>query len=120
MASQLWDQSPLEEGFANDQRRSLGLQAQSLLGSLIQINQYVGDVYSISYETALVEIHDFHRQQVGGIPSLSFLIATRINPEIDIDYTSEEASVVLLRVMDSASLPNSAEAERIRAEIAQR
>ena len=44
----------------------------------IQETQYVGRVYSISYESALVQIHDYHRRQVGGIPSLSFLIATRI------------------------------------------
>src|SRR6266550_1547696 len=120
MASQLWDQSPLEEGFANDQRRSLGLQAQSLLGSLIQIDQYVGDVYSISYETALVQIHDFHRERVGGIPSLCFLIATRVNPQNTIDYTKEDASVILLRVIDAAPLPSDVEAERIRVEMAQR
>src|SRR5438270_12480715 len=81
MVSPLWNQSPLVEGFANDQRRSLELQVQRLLGSIIQVDQYVGDVYSIGYETALVQIHDFHRERVGGIPSLCFLIATRINPQ---------------------------------------
>ena len=39
---------------------------------LIQGEQYVGDVYSISYETALVLIHDNYRRKVGGISSLSF------------------------------------------------
>ena len=34
----------------------------------------MGEVYSIAYEEALVQIHDFNRQQVGGIPALSFLI----------------------------------------------
>ncbi len=50
--------------------------AQQLLGSLVQTDQYVGEVYSLGYETALVQIHDFHRREVGGIPSLCFLIAT--------------------------------------------
>lgn len=112
--------STLSEVFAEDQKRSFITQAKEVFGKLIQKSQYVGDVYSISYETALVEIHDFYRQQVGGIPSLSFLIATRINPGNDIEYISEEASIVLLRVMDAAPLPNNSEAERIRAEIAQR
>ena len=87
---------------------------------LIQEGQYIGDVYSISYETARVLIHDHFRQQVGGIPSLSFLIATRIKPDqTEIDYTLEDTSIILLRVMDAVPLPASDEAERIRVESAQ-
>jgi hypothetical protein len=67
-----------------------------------------------------VLIHDFYRKQVGGIPSLSFLIATRVNLELPIDYQEEDTSVILLRVMDAAPLPNAGEAERIRVETAQR
>ena len=88
--------------------------------TLIQEGQYIGDVYSISYETALVLIHDHFRQKVGGIPSLSFLIATRIKPDqTKIDYTLEDTSIILLRVMDAVSLPTGDEAERIRVESAQ-
>ena len=95
--------------------------ASKWFSNLIQEGQYIGDVYSISYETALVLIHDFHRREVGGIPSLSFLIATRIHPNADnIDYKKEDSSIVLLRVMDAAPLPGSDEAERIRVESAQR
>lgn len=55
-------------------------------------------------------------------PSLSFLIATRINPnsESEIDFTKEDSSILLLRVIDSTSLPQDVEAERIRIETAQR
>lgn len=112
--------SELEKVFAEDQRQAAELKAKEIFGNIIQKNQYVGEVYSISYETALVQIHDFHRQQVGGIPSLSFLIATRVNPEDSIDYTTEDASVILLRVMDAAPLPNADEAERVRVQAAQR
>ena len=91
-----------------------------LLTQLVQPTQYVGEVFSLGYESALVQIHDFHRQQVGGIPSLGFLIATRINPDVSFDFTTEDASVVLLRVMDAAALPNEAEAIRVRVETAQR
>lgn len=105
--------------------------AQELFGKLIQELQYVGDVYSLGYEDALVLIHDFYRQMVGGIPSLSFLIATRINPEVldpgkakeknpSLDHTAEDSSVLLLRVMDAAALPNDAEALKVRVETAQR
>lgn len=94
--------------------------AHLLLSALIQPEQYVGELYSLSYETALVQIHDFYRQKVGGIPSLSFLIATRVNPDDEkINFQAEDSSVILLRVMDAAQLPNDAEAERIRVQSAQ-
>jgi hypothetical protein len=71
--------SNLEDTFEGDQRNAITLAAKEQFKPLIQKSQYVGEVYSISYETALVQIHDFNRRDVGGIPSLSFLIATRIN-----------------------------------------
>lgn len=88
---------------------------------LIQQEQYIGDLYSINYETARVIVHDYHRQKVGGIPSLSFLIATRVDPTSnDIDFKEEDSSFILLRVMDASQLPQDKEAERIRVETAQR
>src|SRR5690606_14842903 len=92
-----------------------------IFSELIQTDQYVGELFSINYETAKVQIHDNERKNVGGIPSLSFLIATRVNPSnSEIDFREEDSSIILLRVMDAAHLPNSAEAERIRVEAAQR
>ena len=101
-----------------DDRKS---EVKQLFKNLIQPAQYVGDLYSINYETAKVIVTDLQRQKVGGIPSLSFLIATRVNPESDdIDFKKEDSSFILLRVMDSAPLPQDSEAERIRVETAQR
>ncbi|MBS1808473.1 MAG: DUF87 domain-containing protein [Acidobacteria bacterium] len=120
-------QSSLKDVFKEDQKRLAIDQAETIFNQLIQEEQYVGEVFSINYEAAIANIHDSHRKQVGGIPSLSFLIATRIKPKSkrispsdDIDYRAEDSSVILLRVMDAAPLPNSSEAERIRAEVAQR
>jgi len=98
------------------------VEAQQWFQKLIQQNEYVGELYSINYETARVIIHDSERKKVGGIPSLSFLIATRIDSagNSEIDFKSEDASFILLRVMDSAPLPQDKEAERIRVETAQR
>jgi hypothetical protein len=112
--------SELEKVFQEDQDKSAEKTAKEIFTTIIQTKQYVGEIYSISYETALVQIHDYYRQQVGGIPSLSFLIATRISPEESIDYKAEDASVLLLRVMDAAPLPNAPEAERVRVEAGQR
>jgi hypothetical protein len=110
----------LNETFRKDQTRSVEEIAQEQFKLLIQESQYVGDVYAIGYESATVQIHDRYRMNVGGIPSLCFLIATRIIPGASVDFTKEDSSVILLRVMDSAVTPNSAEAERIRFESAQR
>ncbi|GGH23882.1 helicase HerA domain-containing protein [Mucilaginibacter phyllosphaerae] len=94
--------------------------AKTIFSKLIQKDQLVGDLYSINYEEGKVLVHDFYRQKVGGIPSLSFLIATRINIEEEIDYKSEDASIILLRVMDSTQIPQDKEAEKVRIETAQR
>ena len=90
------------------------------LSALIDGGAYVGEVYSIGYDEALVQIHDYNRQQVGGIPALSFLVATRVIPGTQPDVRTEDASVLLLRVLDHADLPNAQEALRVRVENAQR
>lgn len=90
------------------------------LTALIEADAYVGEVYSLSYSEALVQVHDFNRKTVGGIPALSFLLATRINPGSVPDVRIEDTSVILLRVLDHADLPNAAEALRVRVESAQR
>jgi len=111
----------IEQGIIQDLASLHKKDAQKWFKKLIQKEQYVGELYSINYEKARLQIHDNERQKVGGIPSLSFLIVTRINPDDDdIDFSAEDSSFILLRVMDAAQLPNSAEAERIRVETAQR
>jgi hypothetical protein len=116
----------VEQGLVSRRVNDKLVEIKQRLKKLIQTSEQVGDLYSINYETARVIIHDDARQQVGGIPSLCFLIATRICPEDgneqfeNIDFKSEDASFILLRVMDSAPLPQDKEAERIRVETAQR
>jgi hypothetical protein len=89
-----------------------------ILGDLIQSDQYVGHVYSMSYGQALVQVHDSDRRLTGGIPGLSFSVASRKGPSDNFD--TEDASVLLLRVLDAAPLPTDREAERLRVEAAQR
>lgn len=112
----------IQEGIKTYTEDKHETQSKKWFQKLIQDKQYVGELYSINYETAKVMINDFHRKEVGGIPSLSFLIATRVNPFIDetVDYTREDSSIILLRVMDSTQLPQERENERIRTEVAQR
>ncbi len=111
----------IEEGITKEIETIQKKNAQKWFQQLVQKSEYVGELFSIDYENAKIQIHDNERQKVGGIPSLSFLIATRIDPDnADIDFKEEDASFILLRVMDAAQLPNSSEAERIRVETAQR
>lgn len=97
-------------------------QAKNWFQKLVQEKQYIGELYSINYESSKVIIHDYQKNKVGGVPSLSFLIATRVNPYIaeTVDFQREDSSVILLRVMDAAQLPQERENERIRTEVAQR
>ncbi len=97
--------------------RSLNEPEQKLLSDLFDPQSYVGEVFSLSYETALLQVHDHHRRKVGGIPALSFLVATRISPDEDFDVESEDASVILLRVMDRVDLPSEDVATGIRVEL---
>ena len=70
--------------------------AAGFLRQIIEPEAYVGEVFSLGYEEALVQIHDFYRRKVGGIPALSFLVATRVVPSQVVDIREEDASVVLL------------------------
>lgn len=94
--------------------------AAKVIADLVEAEAYVGEVFSLGYEEALVQIHDFNRQKVGGIPALSFLLATRVVPGSVPDVRQEDTSIILLRVLDHADLPNAQEALRVRVETAQR
>lgn len=111
-------QVAIENSISNNKK----IDTKQWIQELLQQGQLVGDLYSINYETAKVIVHDTFRHNVGGIPSLSFLIASRLDPTNcdDVDYKDEDTSFILLRVMDSTTLPQDVEAERIRVETAQR
>lgn len=88
------DEKQRQQASQARQERAL---AKALLQKLVQPEQYVGDVYSLGYESASVQIHDFHRRKVGGIPSLCFLVASReVKLTDDFDYQREDSSVILL------------------------
>lgn len=110
----------LEESISKNIQNDWQKETKEWIEKLLQPNQLVGDLFSMNYEKARVIIHDTYRHRVGGIPSLSFLIASRLNPnDCDkVDFKDEETSFILLRVIDSATLPQDNESERIRVEVA--
>ncbi len=101
-------------------RKTLQLETQRMLGEFIQPEQLVGDVYSLTYDTALVQVHDSAREKIGGLPQTCMLLATRFDPEGETNFDEEDANLILLRVIRATPLPNGSEAERIRIEVAQR
>lgn len=75
------------------------------LVSLIQTKNYVGRIYSINYEDALVLTNDKWKKDVNGIPQNSFLIATSIEPENYAKSDDFDKEIILLRVNGACKLP---------------
>lgn len=110
----------IEKGIEQYKVNSFEIQSKKLFSGMIQQDQLVGDLFSMNFERAKILVHDTHKHNVKGLPSLCFLIASRVNIEQPIDFKSEDSSIVLLRVIDSTPLPFNNEIEKIRIETAQR
>ena len=103
-----------QDGVLKAHASVLSEQAQNLLGRLIQKEQYVGEVLDPTFDHVKVLVNDYHRKQVGGIPSMCYLIATRLMPGAPIDPDDEDSCIVLLRVLDGATMPDEAEKQQVR------
>ena len=75
------------------------------LQELVQKENFVGWIYSIDYEKALVITNDLWKSQVKGIPHNSFLLATSFEPDKYGEADEQDKEVVLLRVIGSCRLP---------------
>jgi hypothetical protein len=84
----------------------------NLLVRLINPDSYIGESISVSYDTMYILVHDHFRRRVGGIPALALLVASYLIPD-------EDASVILLRVLGPAQLPDADVMLRVQAEVAQ-
>ena len=56
----------------------------------------VGTIYTLSYSSAVVAVFDYDREQAGGLPKNSFLLAAK--PE-------DGESFILLRILGESRLP---------------
>jgi len=72
---------------------------------LVQKDNFVGWIYSIDYEKALVITNDIWKSKVKGIPHNSFLLATSFEPDKYGETDELDKEVVLLRVIGSCRLP---------------
>ncbi len=75
------------------------------LVSLVQKENFVGWIYSIDYENALVVTNDAWKQNVKGIPHNSFLVAASFEPEKFSTTSEMDREVILLRVVGTCKLP---------------
>lgn len=78
---------------------------ENKLINLIQEDNFIGWVYSINYEKALIVTNDEWKQKVKGIPHNSFLVATSFNPKKFADTDESDQQVILFRVNGSCKLP---------------
>lgn len=72
---------------------------------LIQVENFIGWIYSIDYDSALVVTNDAWKSAVNGIPHNSFLVASSINPSNYASSSQLEKEVILLRVVGACKLP---------------
>ena len=84
------------------------------------VERQVGDLLKLDYDEAVVVVHDYLKSNVGGLPLGTFLIATRVAPGSEPDPAHEDTSLLLLRVLGPASLPNVSETDMMRFQAAQR
>jgi len=75
------------------------------LCNLVQKDNFVGWVFSIDYENALIMTNDEWKSNVRGIPHNSFLIATSLDTEKFATTQEIDKEVILLRVTNSCKLP---------------
>ncbi len=75
------------------------------LVKLVQAKNFVGWVYNIDYDKALIMTNDLWKENVNGIPHNSFLLAAPFNPQKYGDTRQIDRQVILLRVTGSTKLP---------------
>ena len=92
------------------------------LASLINSDQYIGDLLSLDYDSAEILIHDSHKNRANGVPHGCLLIASRITPDDPpiTDLTDSRASLLLLRVSGSTKLNSDIDLNKTRFETVQR
>ncbi len=90
----------------------------ALLGAYTE--NFVGYVYTMSFDEAHLLTNDAWKSQVGGIPHNSFLVATAFNPEQFAAAHEVDREVLLLRVLGPSPLPQDGELLRYRVEHNQR
>lgn len=80
------------------------LQSDQLV-RLVQKENFMGWIYRIDYDSALVMTNDLWKEKALGVPHNSFLVATSFDPDAYSTTPEEEREVILLRVIGVTKLP---------------
>ena len=88
--------------------------ANDELCTLIQKENFIGWIYSLDYDNALVVTNDAWKNRVKGIPHNSFLVASSFSPDNYAETDSIEREVILLRVTGTCKLPQDDDAIRTK------
>ena len=75
------------------------------LATLARTGDFVGWVFSIDYESALVMTNDLWKDDVGGVPQNAFLTASTFFDETYAASAAADRAVLLLRVVGTSRLP---------------
>ncbi|MCC7435020.1 MAG: DUF87 domain-containing protein [Methanoregulaceae archaeon] len=75
------------------------------LVQLIQAQNFVGWIYSIDYDRALVMTNDLWKAEALGVPHNCFLIAATFDPSRFNETHEDDREVIVLRVVGSCKLP---------------
>ena len=97
-------------------KEEAAVDAGARLAALLDRSRNCGDLIALEYGHATVLVHDYLRASVGGVSKGCFLLATRVVPGSKPDASQEDTSLILLRVLDKAPLPNSSDTDRMRFE----
>lgn len=89
------------------------LQSDPLV-KLVQVENFVGWVYGIDYDRAVVMTNDSWKANALGIPHNCFLIAASFNPKKFSQALIDEKEIILLRVVGSSKLPQDDDLVRTR------
>jgi len=81
------------------------IQKSNPLAQLTQKENFVGWVYSIDYQNALVVTNDDWKYKVKGIPHNAFLVAASFDPDRFSSTPESDREVILIRVVGSCKLP---------------
>ena len=83
-------------------------------------SSFVGYVYGMRFDQALILTNDEFKKKVNGIPHNSFLVAAGFHPQKYNDSQNIDREVVLLRVLEPVPLPQDNDFVRTRIEHHQR
>ncbi len=92
------------------------------LFSLIDPDQYIGDLLELNYDHADILVHDSHKIRVDGIPHGCLLLASRVTlKQFESNgYAQNDAALLLLRVAGSVKLNSDINLDQTRFDTVQR